>query len=98
MCAGKTPSLFRHDLIGLHANSKLNHRFTLSVNAMTKVSIWEQLLFVRKVPVPYQPNSFNSSLLISVADRGLFCADPDPRIRIRFIFGANPDPADPVPF
>ncbi len=40
--AGKTPSLFRHDLIGLHANSKLNHRFTLSVNAMTKVRhIWD---------------------------------------------------------
>jgi len=35
--SGKTPSLFRHDLIGLHANSKQSHRFTLSVNAMTKI-------------------------------------------------------------
>lgn len=38
--SGKTPSLFRHDLVGLHANSKQNHRFTLStlhVNAMTKI-------------------------------------------------------------
>jgi len=35
--SGKTPSLFRHDLVGLHVNSKQNHRFTLSVNAMTKI-------------------------------------------------------------
>lgn len=35
--SGKTPSLFRHDLVGLHANSKQNHRFTLSVNAITKI-------------------------------------------------------------
>jgi len=35
--SGKTPSLFRHDLVGLHANSKQNHRFTISVNAMTKI-------------------------------------------------------------
>ena len=35
--SGKTPSLFRHDLIGLHANSKQSHRFTISVNAMTKI-------------------------------------------------------------
>jgi len=35
--SGKTPSLFRHDLVGLHANSKQHHRFTLSVNAMTKI-------------------------------------------------------------
>ena len=35
--SGKTPSLFRHDLVGLHAITKQNHRFTLSVNAMTKI-------------------------------------------------------------
>ena len=50
--SGKTPSLFRHDLVrsrdgwiqaqwlfqvGLHSNSKQNHRFTLSVNAITKI-------------------------------------------------------------
>jgi len=35
--SGKTPSLFRHDLVGLHSNSKQNHRFTLSMNAMTKI-------------------------------------------------------------
>lgn len=35
--SGKTPSLYRHDLVGLHANSKQNHRFTLSVNAITKI-------------------------------------------------------------
>jgi len=35
--SGKNPSLFRHDLVGLHANSKQNHRFTISVNAITKI-------------------------------------------------------------
>jgi len=35
--SGKAPSLFRHDLVGLHINSKQNHRFTLSMNAMTKI-------------------------------------------------------------
>ena len=35
--SGKSPSLFRHDLIGLHANSKQSQRFTLGLNAMTKI-------------------------------------------------------------
>ena len=33
----------------------------------------------------------------SVADQLHFCADPDPRTRIWFYFGADLDPADPDP-
>ena len=77
--SGKSPSLFRHDLIGLHANSNKSQRFTLGLNAMTKI------------PEKFVPKKYNmTSKVPETKGTTKCCVGRNPYNGYKYLCGAQP--------
>jgi len=77
--SGKSPNLFRHDLIGLHANSNKSQRFTLGLNAMTKI------------PEKFVPKKYNmTSKVPETKGTTKCCVGRNPYNGYKYLCGAQP--------
>ena len=75
---GKTPSLFRHDLNGLH--SKQSDRLTISMNAM------------HKIPSKFVPKKFAlSSKVANTRGTSKCCVGRNPYNGYKYLCGATPN-------
>ena len=75
---GKTPSLFRHDLNGLH--SKQSDRLTISMNAM------------HKIPSKFVPKKFAlSSKVANTRGTSKCCVGRNPYNGYKYLCGSTPN-------
>ena len=75
--SGKTPSLFRHDLLGLH--SKQTDRLTISMNAM------------HKIPSKFVPKKFAMSAKVpNTKGTSKCCVGRNPYNGYKYLCGATP--------
>ena len=75
--AGKTPSLFRHDLLGLH--SKQTDRLTISMNAM------------HKLPSKFVPKKFAMTVKVpNTKATSKCCVGRNPYNGYKYLCGATP--------